>query len=300
MAHAELLERGHPFRQWKSWPIPGAGVTMSGYSRSNDKTFFHLPELRAGIDCGLVEGWQPDLVFLTHTHMDHSKDLDYVAVKETGVDIYLPAAALPYAQGYIRATSELNHNAAYDPALAPAARLHGVRGGDEFPIGRRGAHRVRVVDCEHKVPCVGFAFSSVKRAIKPEFEALKADGRQLAAKRREGVETDHEVVTPLFAFLGDTRPDVFTRAPWLLDYPVVVTECTFLDDDQLERARRIGHTVWSELRPIVQANPATTFVLTHFSLRHTDPQIAAFFDRQGLPNVVAWAHPASRLPESYQ
>ena len=173
-------------------------------------------------------------------------------------------------------------NAAYDPALAPAARLHGVRGGDEFTVGKRGAHRVRVVDGEHKVPCVGFAFSSVKRAIKPEFEALKADGRLLAAKRREGVEIDHEVATPLFAFLGDTRPDVFARSPWLLDYPVVVTECTFLDDDQLERARRIGHTVWSELRPIVEANPATTFVLTHFSLRHSDPEIVAFFDKQGL------------------
>ncbi|MGI5184477.1 MBL fold metallo-hydrolase [Dactylosporangium sp. CA-152071] len=300
MPHAELLDRGHPFRQWKSWAIPGAGITMSGYSRSNDKTFFLLPELKAGVDCGLVEGWQPDTVFLTHTHMDHSKDLDYVAVKETGVDIYLPAAAVPYAEGYIRATSELNHNAAYDPSLAPAARLHGVRGGDEFSIGKRGAHRVRVVDCEHKVPCVGFAISSVKRAIRPEFEALKADGRLLAAKRREGVEIDHEVVTPLVAFLGDTRPDVFTRSPWLLDYPVVVTECTFLGDDQLERARRIGHTVWSELRPVVEANPATTFVLTHFSLRHTDPEIVAFFDKQGLPNVLAWAHPASRLPESYQ
>ncbi len=246
MPHADLLERGHPFRQWKSWAIPGAGVTMSGYSRSNDKTFFHLPELRAGIDCGLVEGWQPDAVFLTHTHMDHSKDLDYVAVKETGVDIYLPAAAVPYAEGYIQATSSLNHNAAYDPSLAPAARLHGVRGGDEFALGKRGAHRVRVVDCEHKVPCVGFGFSSVKRAIKPEFEALKADGRLLAAKRREGVEIDHEVVTPLFAFLGDTRPDVFAREPWLLEHPVVVTECTFLHDDQLEYFSSAGSAQTAE------------------------------------------------------
>ena len=58
--------------------------------------------------------------------------------------------------------------------------------------------------------------------------------------------------------------------------------------------------MWSELRPIVEANPATTFVLTHFSLRHRDPEIVAFFDKQGLTNVVAWAHPASTLPESYQ
>jgi ribonuclease Z len=47
--------------------------------------------------------------------------------------------------------------------------------------------------------------------------------------------------------------------------------------------------LWSELRPIVEANPAMTFVLTHFSLRHCDPEIVAFFDKQGLDNVVAWA-----------
>ena len=186
-----------------------------------------LPELRAGIDCGLVEGWQPDTVFLTHTHLDHSKDLDYVAVKDSGVDIFLPAAALPFAEGYIQATSALNHNAPTTPPLAPAARLHGVRGGDEFTVGKRGAHRSGSSTASTRSRASASRSRSAKRAIKPEFEALKADGRLLAAKRREGVEIDHEVATPLFAFLGDTRPDVFARSPWLLDYPVVVTECTF-------------------------------------------------------------------------
>ena len=72
---ADLLERGHPFRQWKSWTIPGAGVTMSGYSRSNDKTFFHIPELRCCVDAGQCEGRQPDTIFLTHTHNDHVVDV---------------------------------------------------------------------------------------------------------------------------------------------------------------------------------------------------------------------------------
>ena len=163
-----------------------------------------------------------------------------------------------------------------------------------------GARRYRVVDCEHKVPCVGFAFSSVKRAIKPEFEALKADGRLLAAKRREGVEIDHEVATPLFAFLGDTRPDVFARSPWLLDYPVVVTECTFLDDDQLERARRIGHTVWSELRPIVRGEPGDDVRADPLQPAPLRPRDRRVLRQAGPSNVVAWAHPASTLPESYQ
>src|SRR5262249_42554770 len=66
----ELLRENHPFRQWKTWTIPGTRLTVVGYSRSNDKTFFHVPELRCCIDAGLCEGRRVDTVFLTHTHHD--------------------------------------------------------------------------------------------------------------------------------------------------------------------------------------------------------------------------------------
>ncbi|NUP48019.1 MAG: MBL fold metallo-hydrolase [Catenulispora sp.] len=313
--HPDRLEHGHPFRQWKVWRIPGTELTLTGYSRANDKTFFHIPELRCSLDAGLCEGRQVDTVFLTHTHHDHSKDLDYLAANPAGVDIYLPADAVPYVESYIRASAELNHGAAFDPALA-GHRLHGVRADDEFAFGRRG-HRVRVVQCEHKVPCVGYAFSQRVRTLRPEFEQLRQAlihqgkeaefGKIMARTRHEGIEVDEETRRPLFAFLGDTHVDVFERNPWLFDYPVIITECTYLDDAQLERANRVGHTVWSRVQPVIEAHPQTLFVLTHFSLRHSDPEILAFFRRQrqqaGTPllaNVLPWVHPAGHLPEQHQ
>jgi ribonuclease Z len=89
------------------------------------------------------------------------------------------------------------------------------------------------------------------------------------------------------------------------EYPVIITECTFLDDTELERADRIGRTVWSRLRPVVEAHPQTLFVLTHFSLRHSDQQVLAFFRQQweqaSRPdNVLLWVHPDSHLPEQHQ
>ncbi|MDX6764933.1 hypothetical protein SIN09_37540, partial [Streptomyces sp. F8] len=173
-----------------------------------------------------------------------------------------------------------------DPALAAGCRLHGVRGGDEFTFGRRG-HRVRVVECVHKVPCVGYAFSEPRKTLRPEYEELRRAlaeqgrgaefGRILAQRRKEGVEVEREVLRPLFAFLGDTHVSVFEDNPWLLEYPVVITECTFLDDAELARADRVGHTVWSRLKPVVEAHPETLFVLTHFSLRHSDRDVLDFF-----------------------
>jgi ribonuclease Z len=55
---------------------------------------------------------------------------------------------------------------------------------------------------------------------------------------------------------------------------------------------------------LVEARPGTRFVLTHFSLRHSDREVVAFFDevRKTLPtdNVVAWATADSFLPEQHQ
>ncbi|WP_026413251.1 MBL fold metallo-hydrolase [Actinomadura oligospora] len=309
--HPARLEQGHPFRQWKTWRIPGTGLTLTGYSRANDKTFFHIPELRCSLDAGLCEGRQVDTVFLTHTHHDHAKDLDYLATNPSGVDIHLPADALPYAESYIRASAELNHGPAYDPALATGHRLHKVRGGDEFTFGRAG-HHVRVVECDHKVPCVGYAFSQSTKALSPEFDELrrrlvaegrgKEFGRLIARAREDGAVVEQEVKRPLFAFLGDTHVSVFERNPWLFDYPVIITECTYLDEDQRERADRVGHTVWSQLRPVVEAHPRTLFVLTHFSLRHSDADVLAFFqqDAETPANVLPWVHPDSHLPEQHQ
>ncbi len=313
--HPERLERGHPYRQWKTWRMPGSGLTLIGYSRSNDRTFFHVPELRCSLDAGLYEGREVDTVFLTHTHLDHSKDLDFLASKR-GTEIYLPAEAVPYAEAFVNASAELNHAPDYDPALGWRYRLHGVRHGDEFTFGRRG-HHVRVVECEHKVPCVGYAFSERGKALLPEYEELRramvADGRAgefgrlVAGRRKEGVEVDREVLRPLFAYLGDTHVNVFARNPWLFTYPVVITECTYLEDSELDRAERVGHIAWSQLKPVIEAHPETLFVLIHFSLRHSDQEILTFFRREwdkspaGRPdNVLLWVHPDSRLPEQHQ
>jgi ribonuclease Z len=307
--HPELLERGHPFRQWKTWRIPGTELTLTGYSRANDKTFFHIPELRCSLDAGLCEGRQVDTVFLTHTHHDHSKDLDFLASNASGTDIYLPADAMPYVESYLRASAELNHGPTFDPSLTGGHRLHGMRHGDEFVFGRRG-HHVRVVECEHKVPCVGYAFSERRKALHPEFEELRRSllqqgrggefGRIMAQRRKEGAEVDTQVDRPLFAFLGDTHVNVFDRNPWLFDYPVIITECTFIDDAEMARADRVGHTVWSRLRPVIEAHPETLFVLTHFSLRYSDAEILTFFGQDSPDNVLPWAHPASHLPEQHQ
>jgi ribonuclease Z len=58
---------------------------------------------------------------------------------------------------------------------------------------------------------------------------------------------------------------------------------------------------------VVEAHRQTLFVLTHFSLRHSDQEVRTFFRREweqagtSRPdNVLLWVHPASHLPEQHQ
>jgi len=312
-----LLESGHPFRQWRTWTIPGTSLTMTGYSRANDKTFFHIPELKCCIDAGLCEGRQPETVLLTHTHNDHVADLEFLAGRAQGADLYVPRPALGYVERYIEARRELNHTAPFNPELAAETRLHPVSAGDTLFLGKRDAYQVEVFDCVHKVPCVGYGFSQREKRLLPELVALREQlsaegrmaefGREMARRRKAGESLEEVTFVPRFAFVGDTHASLFARSPELLRYPVIVTECTFLSESERERADRVGHTLWSQLRPVVLANPSTTFVLIHFSLRHSDAEVIDFFEAEvaahapgELDNIVVWASRGALLHGQHQ
>ncbi|MFI5910682.1 MBL fold metallo-hydrolase [Dactylosporangium sp. NPDC051541] len=298
----DLLTPGHPFRQWRTWTMPGSGLTLTGLSRANDKTFFHVPQLKLALDAGLVEGRQPETVLLTHTHLDHAKDLDYLAIRPGGAEISVPAESEQYVRAYLRATTELNQSAQYDPALAADTTIRGVRPGDEFRFGKRGTHSARVIGARHKIPCVGYIIREHRRELVPELAAHPKDQTFAAlvkARRAAGAPVDREVTHPLFAYVGDTHTSALEDATWLDEVPVVITECTFLHDEESPRADRVGHTVWPRLRPVIKAHPNTVFVLIHFSLRHSDEEITTHFEADPLPNVVPWAGRDSLLPQQH-
>mmetsp|Transcript_77440 Transcript_77440/g.173325 ORF Transcript_77440/g.173325 Transcript_77440/m.173325 type:complete len:477 (-) Transcript_77440:197-1627(-) len=82
----------------------------------------------------------------------------------------------------------------------------------------------------------------------------------------------------------------------ILACPTVVVECSFLgaagmteEESEAEAILR-GHLSWSQLRPVVLANPQTTFVLVHFSERYTDGDIREHFlaDSSTPRNIVLW------------
>lgn len=281
-----------PVRQWTTWPFNDrSGRTLVGYSRSTERTFFHIKELGVGLDAGGTRGIQPPFVFVTHSHRDHAIDLPWVA-RRPGVHIYLPHAAVEYARAHIRADMELNNCAPLNPDGALPYTLHGVRAGDELHgcLGPKHPHwSVRVFACTHGVPCVGYAFQESVTRLAARYRGMP--GAAIKALRDSGEAVSESVAVPRFAYVGDTSIRVFADNPWLADYPIVIVECTFLGTDMdgvdlADRCARHGHICWPQLAPVVAAHPATTFVLIHFSLRYTVDDVVAHFANVDAPNIV--------------
>ncbi len=267
-----------PTREWKMTPLCSKpSLTLVGYSRSADRTFFHVPELRLGLDAGETRGRQPQFICLTHSHIDHSKALPYMLLREHGCVCYCPKEAETVIERFLRAEIELNTCGNLDEAMLPPYRLEGVSEGSSFSFGDEKGVLVEVVKCIHAVPCVGYLFSQKRSKLKEEYRGKPS--KEIASLRSSGVVVMEEIREPLFAYLGDTGIDVFNN-PRVFDFPVIVVECTFLYWDEMieDRCRRDGHICWKHLEPVVTSHPHRTFILIHFSCRYKEEEIYEFFE----------------------
>ncbi len=273
-----------------SWSFPAAagGFTLLGTSRAADATAFYIPELNWALDAGAIVFTQrPERIFLTHTHTDHTHSMTHLKSRRKPPEIYLPTHATALLEDYLYAAQILTDSQPSPPdrIWTPAYQMIGVEAGQTIPLPRgKKTYRVSVLQCDHSVPCVGYLFSEDRTKLKEEYTGLP--GQKIRQLREAGTEITSTQSFPLFAFLGDTTHHVFETHPEILQAPVIITECTFLEEQHLSAAERTRHTHWSALQPIVQSNPNTTFVLTHFSLRYNAPFILDFLQKQNLPNLT--------------
>jgi ribonuclease BN (tRNA processing enzyme) len=117
------------------------------------------------------------------------------------------------------------------------------------------------------------------------------EGKELGKLRKQGVEITDSRFEKKFAFMGDTTIDVFKdpKNSELLKTPVIMVECTALDDlITPATARERGHTHCDELEPIVRAHPDITFILIHFSRSYKEDFIVNMFENVQCNNVVLW------------
>ncbi len=256
------------------------GITLWGRSRAADSTAFVVPELGFQFDAGaIISSAKPRYVFITHTHADHCFRVTHLTSRQVVPTFFVPAGLEPLVMKFVLAGAQLSGNSEHLD-WEKNCEIRGVAHGETFLLKNI---RVRVAAMDHSVATVGFGISRVKSKLRDEFKHLS--GPEIARLRKERDVTE-ELEERLFFFCGDTTPAVFAKSEWILSYPVVVTECSFLFEEDEDKAAQSKHTLWRDLRPVVLAHPATRFVLIHFSMRYDKPTIRAFFARDDMPANV--------------
>ena len=254
------------------------GVSVGGVATSLD-----IAEFKVCIDLGrlLESAVSRSTILLTHGHADHVGALAQHAaqrgLRRLPPASYVAPAAIMEPLGDLMNTWRSMDRGAFEVDLKPVAE------GDEVLIGRDVVGRA--FETDHRVPAVGYVIEQRRLKLKEHFRGLAA--AELARLRAAGNELDAETRKPVLAVTGDTRIEGILGRSDVLSSPVLVLECTFLDDRVDARAAsERGHVHIDDIARNYSAFECEQLVLYHVSPRHSTAE-ARDLVRQRLPSALA-------------
>lgn len=249
--------------------VHAAGLEIEGVSIAGHESFYKVPAFR----CLLEFGRAPDdvlgygTVCLTHGHLDHAAGLAHHASRRrlTGLPparVFAPEEAAPDLEAWL-AISERLENVGYGVHVTPA-----VPGRQ---VDLRNDLSVTFLPGRHRVPTVGYLFSEVRKKLVDELIGRPED--EIVALRIRGAEVTRREETPLLAYPGDCSPEIFEAAPELFRARVLLVECSFLGEDDRDRARKYDHIHLDDIVERASLFQNEAIVLTHFSMRYRPEEI---------------------------
>jgi len=288
---------------WNSpeWKIPGTQWEITGYSRACYRTGFYIKSLDLMIDAGPQRSPSPKTILITHCHGDHIASIPFTLIgknEEQGLpNIFVPEKVQKHLNDYILSMFSANYGQTVNYELVKWWPVKDNK-SESFRNYRAGSSRsinitIDTFPCYHDVPTVCYGISSISKILKKEYEYLKGNNKELGLLVKSGNIITEEITEPKIIFIWDTTIEIFTEKR-ILNYPIIMIECTFLYADDLEQSKKKKHIHWLDLRPFVINNPDILFVLVHFSLRYKIQEIIDFFNKEkitkNINNVKPWVY----------
>lgn len=259
------------------------GMSLRGHSRGSERSGFYIPELKLMLDAGVSSPFNPEGIFITHCHVDHSYAFPMlITCVKTQPLITVPEPHVQLFKNFNSASYQLNNG--YEIST-PDINIKGVSKGCTFDY--RKNYKIKVFEMDHSVPTVGYGICEKRTKLKPELIGM--DRKELI-KLKKKQNCFNEILVPKLAYVCDTTTKAFELNPELLDFKVIIVECTFICEDTYSLAQKSKHTHYRDLYPIIISNPNIDFILIHFSMRYKN--IMEAFENIGLldlpKNAFVW------------
>ena len=258
---------------------------LIGYSIAALRSNFLIKSLKIMFDAGLSVNYFCEYIFLTHTHSDHSASLQF-HIFSPNIKVYVPYTWKEKVDKFLEASHIISADTPFDKTNVEY-QIIGIKPNDEWEIiANKKPFKINSYACDHSIDCLAYGFSEKIKYLKEEYKSLA--GNELGKLRKNGIIIEDYKYIPRFIYIGDTTEEVLKKNTNIFMYPIIIIECTFLLEEDLNQARETKHCHWITLRPYIIEHPECMFILYHFSQRYKPNEIEEFFKINHLNNIYPW------------
>lgn len=258
-------------------------LDIIGYSVGGEETVVAVPQLDVCFDIGKAPDQVISInhVLLTHGHIDHAAGFAYYLSHrqfdgQVPGTIVAPKNLLPLIRQILDGWGALDGNKI-------PANLIGVGPGDEVQI--KPNLFARAFPTDHCNGSLGYCVLEKRKKIKPEYARLK--GPQIVELKRQGTVIDTLLEVPIVSYLGDTQYVDYSSLPYITASKVLIAECTFYEQDHLDRAQAGRHMHVKELARLLEPLHNEHVILIHITQRTGLGDVKRLLKESLPPEVLA-------------